>query len=46
MAYEFGVNRKEQQAKAPADWDDFSVKDVLELRPDPTSRSLRFASLA
>lgn len=43
MTYGEGVNLTEQQANATADWDDFSVKDVLDLSPEPTSRSVRYA---
>lgn len=43
MTYGEGVNLTEQQASATADWDDFSVKDVLDLSPHPTSRSVRHA---
>lgn len=43
VTYGEGVNLTEQQANATADWDDFSVKDVLGLSPNPTSRSVRSA---
>ena len=43
VTYPEGVNLTEQQANATADWDDFSVKDVLDLSPEQTSRSVRHA---
>ncbi len=46
QAYGEGVNLTEQQASATADWDDFSVKDVIDLSPEPTSRAVRSWLLA
>ena len=43
VTYGEGVNLTEQQANATADWDDFSVKDVLDLSPEPRSKSVRYA---
>ncbi len=46
MTYGEGVNLTEQLADATTDCDDFSVKDVIDLSPEPTSRSVRAWFLA
>ena len=46
MTYGEGVNLTEQQPDATADWDDFSVKDVIDLPSEATSRSVRAWFLA
>lgn len=43
VTYGEGVNLTEKQANATADWDDFSVKDVLDLSSEPTSSLVRHA---
>lgn len=41
VTYGEGVNLTEQHADATTDCDDFSVKDVIDLSPEPTSRAVR-----